>query len=235
MESSCPFKGEASAHDAFEFSASFNFPIQLNDSFDMDAILAAILAADAADAVVTYSEVTLPEPGMLLGAPGQSPDDLLAEILGDGPVKLFNPAWLNDGLLDDILGEPIPSQVDDGLLNDILDEPLPRVAVEDDDVDELLKDAWIDQEIDAMLATAMTPATPTGVGVVNVTANFLGRRLMETGGYQGSFMRTLRSAVMSNLPVSAAVGMVDDHIQNCFVRLIFRDSLKKRLADLRAA
>lgn len=64
----------------------------------------------------------------------------------------------------------------------------------------------------------------------NATSKFLDKRIMETGGLRGSFMAALKAAVISKLPVSNAVGLVEDHIQNCFERLIRRDSLRDRLA-----
>jgi len=63
----------------------------------------------------------------------------------------------------------------------------------------------------------------------NATSKFLDQRIRDTGGLRGSFMATLRSAVTSKLPVSYTVGLVEDHIQNCFERLIRRDSLRDRL------
>lgn len=64
----------------------------------------------------------------------------------------------------------------------------------------------------------------------NVTSKFLNRRIRATGGLRGVFMTTLKNAVINRLPVSSTVGMVDDHVQNCFMRLIARDSLRDRLA-----
>lgn len=64
----------------------------------------------------------------------------------------------------------------------------------------------------------------------NATSKFLDKRIGETGGLRGSFMAVLKAAVISKLPVSNTAGMVEDHIQNCFERLIRRDSLRDRLA-----
>lgn len=68
-----------------------------------------------------------------------------------------------------------------------------------------------------------------GMSLRNVTSEFLGQRLKATGGINGSFWRLLRSAISTKLPKSAAAGIVDDHIHNCMVRLISRDSLRERV------
>lgn len=64
----------------------------------------------------------------------------------------------------------------------------------------------------------------------NGTADFLNKHLLKTGGYSGSFMRTMRATVAKKLPVSYASQQVDDHIQTCFTKLIARDSLTAWLA-----
>lgn len=68
-----------------------------------------------------------------------------------------------------------------------------------------------------------------GVPRRNMTANFLEARLKATKGLEGHLWRTLQAAVASKLPISAATGMIDDHIHNCMVRLISRDSLRERI------
>ena len=77
---------------------------------------------------------------------------------------------------------------------------------------------------------ARTRALAAATGRSNVTAQFLERRIRETGGLQGKLWNRLRSAVRNRLPISAMTSQVEDHIQNCFVRLIARDSLKQKLA-----
>lgn len=77
---------------------------------------------------------------------------------------------------------------------------------------------------DAIFATPVRPRGP------NVTSKFLDKRIRDTGGLHGSFMTILKSAVIAKLPVSNTVGLVEDHIQNCFERLVRRDSLRDRLA-----
>jgi hypothetical protein len=85
-------------------------------------------------------------------------------------------------------------------------------------------------ELDALVEAIWD--TPILVGRArNATSNFLDKRLRETGGMTGSFMAHLRAAVAYHLPVSRTVGIIEDHVQNCFLRLISRDSLAKRLAD----
>lgn len=70
---------------------------------------------------------------------------------------------------------------------------------------------------------------PTGNNGQNATSQFLNKRLAETGGVQGTLYTKMRSAVGLKLPISASSGMVDDHIQNCFLKLIQRDSLRERI------
>ena len=64
----------------------------------------------------------------------------------------------------------------------------------------------------------------------NGTAEFIDTRIHSTGGLQGSFMQEMRLAVGKKLPVSYASQQVEDHIQTCFTKLIFRDSLTPWLA-----
>jgi len=79
--------------------------------------------------------------------------------------------------------------------------------------------------------------TPSGVaqnqvleeasrGKPNETALFIDRRLKET---KGDFLRLLHRSVASKMLVSATSGMVEDHVQNCMVRLIHRNALKSRI------
>ena len=63
----------------------------------------------------------------------------------------------------------------------------------------------------------------------NLTADYLDKRLKETGGTKGDLWKILRKGVSSKLPVSFASGLVDDHIHNCMVKLIARDALRERL------
>lgn len=63
----------------------------------------------------------------------------------------------------------------------------------------------------------------------NLTAEFLDQRLKATGGLKGTLWSLLRWAVARKLPTSAASGLVDDHLHNCVMRLVARDSCRKRL------
>lgn len=104
-------------------------------------------------------------------------------------------------------------------------------ATESDDLDALVAEiescayeASIASLADEIFAI---PIQPRGK---NATSKFLDKRIRDTGGLRGSFMSVLKAAVISKLPVSNTVGMVEDHIQNCFMRLVQRDSLRDRLA-----
>lgn len=63
----------------------------------------------------------------------------------------------------------------------------------------------------------------------NMTALFLENRIKKTGGLNGTLYNLLRSSVTAKLPLSAASGIVEDHVQNCLTRLISRDSLRTRI------
>jgi len=63
----------------------------------------------------------------------------------------------------------------------------------------------------------------------NLTSAYLDQRFSDTGGMNGQLMLLLRSCVAKKLPVSATTGIVDDHIHNCILRLVQRDSLRERL------
>ena len=63
----------------------------------------------------------------------------------------------------------------------------------------------------------------------NLTATYLEERIQITGGLTGSLWQTLRSTVSAKLPISAAAGIVDDHIQTCLMHLIARDSLREKI------
>jgi hypothetical protein len=60
----------------------------------------------------------------------------------------------------------------------------------------------------------------------NMTARFIDQRIRET---KGGLLQTLHKAVATNMPVSAAAGIVEDHVQNTFTRLIARDALRSRI------
>lgn len=79
-------------------------------------------------------------------------------------------------------------------------------------------------------ARAKAAAAAVGVKRPNITSRFLDRRILETGGLEGTLWNKLRATVRNRLPISAVTSQVDDHIQNCFLRLISRDALKKKLA-----
>lgn len=99
-------------------------------------------------------------------------------------------------------------------------------------VDEIFTGHLVDRIFGDYVADAILARPPVPKkGCPNATARFLDRRIRETGGLNGTFMSGLRRAVMVHLPVSATAGLVEDHVQNCFTRLIARDSLAQRLAD----
>lgn len=63
----------------------------------------------------------------------------------------------------------------------------------------------------------------------NVTSEFLQKRLAETGGLRGTLYGLMESAVKAKLPMSATIGIVDDHIQTCMLKLVQRDALRERI------
>ena len=71
----------------------------------------------------------------------------------------------------------------------------------------------------------------SGVRGRNLTADFLDNRLKKSGGLQGGLMNLLRASIARKLPTSISADLLDDHIQNCFTRLISRDSLRERLLE----
>ena len=77
--------------------------------------------------------------------------------------------------------------------------------------------------------------TPCGVQLLkpgsteNATALFLNNRIQKTGGLKGQFMRLVRSALSKNLSMSAAYGLIEEHIQTAFTAFIKRDSLRDRI------
>lgn len=77
----------------------------------------------------------------------------------------------------------------------------------------------------------ITKRQPKTYAVANMTARYLDKRIRETGGHKGTLMSCMRRAVSSHLPVSSTTGLVEDHIQNCFMRLIQRDSLADRIIE----
>jgi len=85
--------------------------------------------------------------------------------------------------------------------------------------------------VEAPIAPVVVAEAPKAKRKPNVTSNFLGQRISETGGDKGTLMSIMRRAVIKHLPVSHTAGIVDDHIQNCFCRMISRDSLANRLEE----
>lgn len=60
----------------------------------------------------------------------------------------------------------------------------------------------------------------------NVTAKFLEKRIKET---DGGLLQLMRQHIAMKMPGSVAASLVDDHVQNCLMRLISRDSLRSRI------
>jgi DNA-directed RNA polymerase specialized sigma24 family protein len=64
----------------------------------------------------------------------------------------------------------------------------------------------------------------------NITAEWLGEKFKAPGGAAKSELYKLMvRSVASKLPVSAASQYVEDHVQECLLRLIHRDSLRERI------
>jgi len=74
-----------------------------------------------------------------------------------------------------------------------------------------------------------TTEDDTGGSGGNLTADFLNKRLTDTGGLDGTLYSLMKAAVRVKLPLSATIGIVDDHIQTCFMKLIQRDALRERI------
>ena len=66
----------------------------------------------------------------------------------------------------------------------------------------------------------------------NATSLWLTKHLTpKPGASESKLMRMMKAAVAKKCPVSASMDQVEDHVQQCFLRLIRRDSLRKRLED----
>ena len=85
----------------------------------------------------------------------------------------------------------------------------------------------------AAVVAVVAPVAPVAPVVVakprpakNATARFLDQRLSARGS---KLLETMRNAVMKKLPLSAATGQIEDHVQNCLMQIIARDALKGRL------
>jgi hypothetical protein len=63
----------------------------------------------------------------------------------------------------------------------------------------------------------------------NLTKAYIDRRIRETGGLNGKFMRTLRNVLAQHLSISARAGLVEDHIQNWLVYIIQNDTFRPYL------
>lgn len=90
---------------------------------------------------------------------------------------------------------------------------------------------WGLTESGAQAAKRLNGPRKAEKGRANTTARFLEKRLRETGGINGNLWSAIRGALRSRLPASATSGMVEDHIQNCWAKLIRLDSFQKRLAE----
>jgi len=81
---------------------------------------------------------------------------------------------------------------------------------------------------------ALTPAGVAKVtelealakGSPNLTARFFDKRLKES---KKELFTVLRRAISSSMPLSVSCSLIDDHIQNCLLRLISRDALRGRI------
>lgn len=65
----------------------------------------------------------------------------------------------------------------------------------------------------------------------NLTSTFLDQRIRATGGLQGGLCDLMRRAISAHMPISAASHMVEDHMQNCMMRLVKRDALRTRILE----
>lgn len=76
----------------------------------------------------------------------------------------------------------------------------------------------------APLRGAQGPKKP----ILNTTAQWLNEHLSRK---DGKLMRVVMQAIASKCPISSSTSQVEDHAQEFFVRLIRRDSLRKRLSE----
>jgi DNA-directed RNA polymerase specialized sigma24 family protein len=74
---------------------------------------------------------------------------------------------------------------------------------------------------------AAKAAKPAVKPTENATSRFLSAALAKP---DSKLLNTMHRYVAKNMPVSATVGVIDDHINNCFVKLIARDALAGRIA-----
>ena len=63
----------------------------------------------------------------------------------------------------------------------------------------------------------------------NITSVFLDTRIRATGGLNGKFLKGLRAAIGSKLQLSVSIGILEDHVQTCLMRLVQRDALRERI------
>ena len=63
----------------------------------------------------------------------------------------------------------------------------------------------------------------------NITTKFLDTLLHPNGRRNDALWNTLRNAVSHKLPMSAKTDIIDDHIQNCLLKIMARDSFRERL------
>jgi len=80
--------------------------------------------------------------------------------------------------------------------------------------------------------TAKFEAELYGSRSQNLTTEWLGKRLAAPGGVtQSEIYKAMVATVASKLPVSASTNQVEDHVQECLTRLMYRDSLRERIIE----
>ena len=85
---------------------------------------------------------------------------------------------------------------------------------------------------EARRLTGKTRRAKPRTSKANATSLWLTKHLTpEPGSAESKLMRLMKAAVAKKCPVSASMDQVEDHVQQCFLRLIRRDSLRKRLED----
>ena len=67
--------------------------------------------------------------------------------------------------------------------------------------------------------------------IKNYTVEFLNTLIASTGGTNGTFMKGMRAAVAHKLPVSANARIVEDHIQNYFVKVMSHDTFREKILE----
>ena len=93
-----------------------------------------------------------------------------------------------------------------------------------------VRQQWGLTELGIRRARKLRPPEDTTKTKLNVTARWLAEHLKPSLGEPNSaLMKTVLHAVSRRCRISTEMNIVNDHVQECFLRLIRRDSLRKHL------